>query len=142
MREYAFIDLHIHTEYSRKEAVRETVLGLLDRLEAMAEKAGKPVVFSITDHESILGCIEAYELIKNNPEKYKMLIFIPGIELSTSLKSLGLEEDGSSIYKHLHLLGYGYNLDDPELLNFSKLVYQKMQIQIINLNIGKQVTLF
>ncbi len=125
MKEYAFIDLHIHTEHSRKEDVRTTVKDLLDRLEAEAESVYKPVAFSITDHESILGCIEAHELIKNNPQKYHMLKLIPGIEFSTSLKSLGTEIDGSSIYAKCHILGYGYNLDDPELLNFSKIIYQK-----------------
>ena len=75
MKEYGFIDLHIHTTYSRKEPVLQTVPDLLDKFEAMAERLDKPIVFSITDHESILGCIEADELLRKYPEKYKMLKF-------------------------------------------------------------------
>ena len=125
MEEFAFIDMHIHTEYSRKEPVRQTVKDLLDKLQAMAEKEGKPVAFSISDHESILGCKEATELIKANPEKYNLLKFIPGIEFSTSLKRLGVDKDGQSIYKHCHILGYGYDVNDKELTNFSKIIYQR-----------------
>ena len=125
MEEFAFIDMHIHTEYSKKEPVRQTVKDLLDKLQAMAEEYNKPVAFSITDHESILGCKEADELLKANPEKYNLLKFIPGIEFSTSLKKLGLDDEGESLYKHCHILGYGYDVNDKELTNFSKIIYQR-----------------
>ena len=125
MEEYAFIDMHIHTEHSRKEPVRQTVKDLLEKLEVMAEEKGKPIAFSITDHESVLGCVEADQLLRANPEKYKMLRFIPGVEFSTSLKCLGVDEENLSLFKHCHMLGYGYDIHDPNLVNFSKIIYQR-----------------
>ena len=94
MKEYAFVDLHIHTVHSYEDGADLKVEELLDILSAMAEKEDKDICFSITDHENILGCIEAYNLIKSNPQKYSKLKFIPGIECNTSLKDLELNSEG------------------------------------------------
>ena len=121
MKEYAFVDLHIHTVHSYEDGADLKVEELLDILSAMAEKEDKEICFSITDHENILGCIEAYNLIKSNPQKYSRLKFIPGIECNTSLKDLELNSEGHSVFRKCHLLAYDYNLNDKNLLSYSKI---------------------
>ena len=147
MKSYAFVDLHIHTVHSYEDGVDITVQKLLDMLNAMAEKENKNICFSITDHESILGCIEAAKLLKCRPDEYKRLHFIPGIELNASLKSVGLNESGHSIYSRCHMLGYGYNLMDRNLITYSKLSHKKVFADVSTkkgvirkqINTGKQI---
>ena len=118
MKRYAFIDLHIHTKYSNEDGCDISVRELLDTLQAMAEKENGDVCFSITDHNSIQGCIEAYNILKAEPQKYSRLTFIPGIELNTSLKALGVTEENLSVFAKCHMLGYGFDLEDK---NFNTL---------------------
>ncbi len=147
MKRYAFIDLHIHTVHSYEDGVDITVQRLLDTLNAMAEKENKDVCFSITDHESILGCIEAAKILKSDPIRYRRLKFIPGIELNASLKSVGLNEKGRSIYSKCHMLGYDYDLTDKNLIAYSKIVHKKTDGTIIKrhrpikikINTGRQL---
>lgn len=127
MRKFAFIDMHIHTVYSDEIGCDTKIIDLLDRLNAMAEKEGGDVCFSITDHESILGCIEAAKLIKENKQKYKHLVFIPGIECNASLKEIEINNSHST-YSKCHYLGYGYNLKDENLYVFSKLAHMCFEL--------------
>jgi len=82
------IDLHSHTNYSDGQA---TVENLLDNVVKYADKlnslTGKKFIFSITDHDTIAGTKEAIRLIAENPEKYKNLRFVPGVELSFAHKT-------------------------------------------------------
>ncbi len=140
MKEYVFIDLHIHTEYSNEDGCDLKVKKLLDTLQATAEHKNGEICFSITDHESILGAIEADKILRDNPEKYNRLTFIPGIELNASLKSVALNESGQSIFSKCHMLGYGYDLKDKNLFAYSKLsnkVFKKFNGK--NVNSGKQL---
>lgn len=128
MKEYAFIDLHIHTEYSNEYGCDLKVQDLLDTLQAKAEKENKDICFSITDHDSMLGCLKANTLLKQNPTKYNRLKFIPGIELNASLKNVQLDKDGHSVYSKCHMLGYGFDLNNKNLITFSKLSYKKIKV--------------
>ncbi|MBO5884418.1 MAG: hypothetical protein J6Q51_01335 [Clostridia bacterium] len=140
MKEFAFIDLHIHTEHSHEDGCDITVEQLLDTLQAMAEKKGGDVCFSITDHENMLGCLQADELLKKYPEKYNRLKFIPGMELNTSLKSLGLNDEGFATFRKCHLLGYGYDVHDPQLRAFSILMNKEIKNdEGKKVNIGRQL---
>ena len=140
MKEFAFIDLHIHTEHSHEDGCDITVEQLMDTLQAMAEKKGGDVCFSITDHENMLGCLQADELLKKYPEKYNRLKFIPGMELNTSLKSLGLNDEGFATFRKCHLLGYGYDVHDPELRAFSILMNKEIKnVEGKRVNIGRQL---
>lgn len=93
---------------------------------------------SITDHNSILGSVEAVKVIKSNPKKYENIDFIPGIEFNAGLKNLRVNEHGKSIYSKCHLLGYGYDIENDDLKTFSKL-YQ-LTLGSEKINIGQAIS--
>lgn len=93
---------------------------------------------SITDHNSILGSVEAVKVIKSNPKKYENIDFIPGIEFNAGLKNLRVNEHGQSVYSKCHLLGYGFNIEDENLKIFSKL-YQ-LTLGSEKINIGQAIS--
>ncbi|HEX3074553.1 MAG TPA: PHP domain-containing protein, partial [Ignavibacteriales bacterium] len=78
----SYADLHIHTAYSDGRFYPKEIF-------EKAEKAGLAAI-SITDHDTLDGCIEAQEIKKN----YKV-DFINGLEFSCI-------EEG----KEYHILGY------------------------------------
>lgn len=81
-------DLHSHSNHSDGWG---SVSNLLDEVARYAdelhEKTGQKFNFALTDHDRVSGIREANEIIKNNPEKFKNLNFIPGVELSFSFNS-------------------------------------------------------
>ena len=58
MKNYSFIDMHIHTAYSNEDLCDLTIEQLLTMAQKRAEKIGKDCVISIADHNSILGVQE------------------------------------------------------------------------------------
>lgn len=88
------IDLHLHTTASDGS---DSPLELLD----LAKEAGFTVI-SITDHDTLAGCMEAI----NNPKDG--LKVVTGIEFSCHQYG---EEDFDC-----HILGYGFDPDSPALL--------------------------
>lgn len=114
------IDLHAHTILSQEEHCDATPQDLLSDIQAIAKKLGGKVVFSITDHGSILGSVEAQKELKAHPELYPDVIFINGAEYNTSLKSLE-KVNGNSTFSKCHLLAYDYDENEPEILTHSQL---------------------
>lgn len=104
----ASLDLHLHTEKSDGE---NTVRSIID----LAIQSGVKI-FSITDHNTISGYLEA-KLNKNN------LLLIPGVEISTYDKEKSLDVD---------ILGYFYNPENKQLLDL--LEFSKKESAINNAN--------
>ena len=92
---------------------------------------------SITDHQNIQGSVEALKIIKNNPGKYEMIDFIPGIEVNAGLRCIGKNKEGFSDYKKCHALAYGYDINDSTFIAFSKLYH----CTISKIEVGKMVLL-
>ncbi len=146
--EKVLIDLHIHTSYSHETGCDLTPFETLEKLQALAELLKTHIVFSITDHENILGSKKAIKEMNQHPEKYRNLTCISGVEFNTSLKSVEMK-DGHSTYGKLHMLGLGYNIYDKELNAYSKLVQikfrkvypinSKKQNKLKYVNTGKQI---
>lgn len=90
------VDLHIHSRYS------DGLLSIEEILEKIKKNNVK--VFSITDHDSIDGLEEASQKAKEY-----VFEFIPGLELSCDFKE-----------KEIHLLGYSFDVKNPDLLNLLK----------------------
>lgn len=125
-----FVDLHNHTSYSWGREYGQidlTPLGYLNECYEYTKKFNKPVSFSITDHNNTNGNIEVMEAIKNDPEKYKNINFIPGCEYTVSTDSLGQVYDQNGKpkpiinYNKLHMLAFGMDVNDPTIKYISEL---------------------
>jgi predicted metal-dependent phosphoesterase TrpH len=118
----ALADLHIHTTYSDGARTPED---MFIRLENIGMKA-----FSITDHDTVEGCVKAFEIA----DKYD-IEFIPGIEMSCHEKN-----------KEYHLLGYNIDVNNDKLrehlhnfrfarLNRAEKILQKLKRVKIDIDI-------
>ena len=67
--------------------------------------------FALTDHDSLDGVKEICKEIRKNPEKYKKLNFVPGIELSSKYSNPELAENPVE----LDFLIYGFNPENEKL---------------------------
>lgn len=111
----SYVDLHTHTIYSDGVLTPEELL-------KKASLAGLDAI-SITDHDSIDGCLEAHELSK----EYDIEI-IDGIEFSCY-------EDG----KEYHILGYNFDPSNKILLDYlqtfrsARLIRAEKIVQKLNL---------
>jgi len=92
-------DLHVHTTASDG---RDTPSGIIKK----AYKIGLDLI-SITDHDTLNGLKEAGEEAK----KYNIL-FVPGVEITIKCSFYGFDKD-----YEMHLLGYGFDLNNEELFN-------------------------
>lgn len=112
------INLHMHTvESDGIISVEE----LLDQAVIYAEGVKSkikddlpPFVISITDHDSMKGTKKALKIISENPDKFKNIKFVTGIEFSVKL-------DNENILKKpiaTDLMGYCINPFDENLNNF------------------------
>lgn len=89
----ASIDLHIHSIYSDGDT---DIKGLYKLV-----KDNNIKVFSITDHDEIMGAKKMQKVVN---EDNSDIMFIPGVELSAKVD-----------HGRMHLLGYDFDLENPEL---------------------------
>ena len=198
MRNYLFIDLHIHSTYSyetgcdaspreildnslvKAEQVKQSMKEKIDdviknepdkfndllreycryfadtvedqkkiykeiiscdnQVEKLKEKLDKETkcCISITDHQNIKGSAEAVDVIEKNKDKYKMIEFIPGIEVNAGLRCIGKNKGSNfSAYKKCHALAYGYDIEDKTLNAYSNLYHYTAG----KIEVGKMVLL-
>lgn len=98
------IDLHVHSNYSD---------GKLSVTELLQKAINDDIsVLSITDHDNMESTRDLKE--KTIPKKITM---IPGIEMSTIVQNIIPE-------KKIHLLGYGYDSDNIELIKAIENIYK------------------
>lgn len=137
MKEYAFVDMHIHTEHSDEELCDMSIEELLERSQKQAEKLGGDCVISIADHNTILGVKKARQILKEQgKEKYPNVNLINGIEFTTDLCELADYFDGKKMFTRCHILAFGYNENDKELTAYSKITHMHFSK---NDNIGMQI---
>lgn len=78
-------DLHSHSTFSNGYG---DVKKLLDQVAEYGNqlfkstKGKEKFYFALTDHDGVDGIKKALEIIAKNPEKYKNIRFVPGVELS------------------------------------------------------------
>ena len=139
--EKGFIDLHNHTDLSYGKEMGKmniTPLQLLEEMREYADTFNKVVTFSVTDHNDILPNRIIMKEIRNNPEKYKNIRYIPGVEYSVCADSIGVcfDENGKQqpIIKdnRVHLLAYGIDDHNPniEYLNMLMSNSNKFMIKV------------
>jgi len=115
------INLHIHTQYSDGDF---SVQELLDQTAKYADYRltkgySDPVIISVTDHDTLSGTKEALKIIAEDPEKYKNISFVTGIELNSFFYKENKQR------KQLEVLVYGI-----DLLGLSDFVQKIRQINI------------
>jgi len=105
-------NLHIHTTNSDGLMTVEKLLNQAARYaDRVFEKTGKEFVIAITDHNTFNGCVEAINIIKNSPAKFKNLKLILGIEN-------GVLYNGEA--PNIHMISYCINPFDEGLLSLYK----------------------
>ena len=120
-----FVDLHNHTNksfsYNEIEHIFATPFTYLYEMKDYVDKFGKPVAFSITDHNNVQANIDIVNHMRRYPERFQNITYIPGCEWTVGTSSLGFcyDENGEkqSIIEgnRLHLLSYGMNPYDPDI---------------------------
>lgn len=113
-------NLHLHTDYSDgtisvEEMLEQAVNYANDRVAKLGEK--NPFYLAITDHDTIQGCRDVVNTVLKNPEKYKNLRLVLGVE-NTVITSHAqhLKEPVET-----HMISYCINPFDKELFGY----YQK-----------------
>lgn len=140
MEDYSFIDMHIHTEYSDEELCDESPEHILEKVQKYAEKynkksgTNKKCLISFTDHNSVVACIKAKELLKSG--KYPNVDFITGCEFTTALYETRPYTKNEKLFISCHLLGYNFDPTNPEILSYSLLTHLHYSSQD---NIGLQI---
>lgn len=110
-------NMHLHTIYSDgtltvAEAMEQAVKYADLRVKKLGE--GNPFYLAITDHDTMQGCKEALDLVLKNPEKYKNLRLILGVEntvLTEHLECLKAPVE-------THMISYCINPFDKELTSY------------------------
>ena len=99
-------DFHMHTNNSDgKITVKNLLNEIAEYSNKLFKRTGKKFIFSITDHDSVKGVKEALVIMAENPEKFKNVKFIPGVELSFSHKA----PKGNNPFEISEILAYGIN---------------------------------
>lgn len=107
-------NLHTHTIYSDgKFTIQELLDQGAEYGNKRVEQLGKdnPFFLALTDHDTLAGCKEAIDIIYKNPEKYKNLRLILGIENTTIVNY----PDVIKAPVQVHMLSYGINPYDKAL---------------------------
>lgn len=88
-------DLHSHSTYSDGYGIVGNILNqVCNYANELFQKTGKKFTFALTDHDRVGGAKKALEIINENPEKFKNVNFVPGVELSFSFISNGKVKSG------------------------------------------------
>ncbi|MBE7082294.1 MAG: hypothetical protein E7378_01255 [Clostridiales bacterium] len=135
MKEYAFVDMHMHTIFSDEELCDMSIEQLLQKCQEKAEQLGGDCVISIADHNTILGVKKARELMAQYPERYKNVRLINGVEFTTDLCEME-SVYGKKVFTRCHTLAYNYDENDPELTAYSLITHKHFTA---NDNIGMQI---
>ena len=107
-------NFHIHTTNS--DGVK-TVEERLNEAQTYAQKINNTVYIAITDHNTVLGAKDIIRVLQKNPNKYKNLRIVPGIEISALYFSEYSPEPVA-----IHVLAWCINPYDKVL---NKMFYKK-----------------
>lgn len=114
-------NMHMHTVHSDGKL---TVQELLDKSAKYADEVAAtspqkakhaPFTIAITDHDTLGGCKEAVKIISQNPEKYKNLRVVLGVEMTVENRMLGANLNAPV---PIHMTVLGLDPYSPELNRF------------------------
>ena len=117
--------MHNHTTYSDgRMSIQELLDQSAEYADVVAEKiknntnieaANAPFTIAITDHDTLDGCKEAVKIIAANPEKYKNLRVVLGVEITAENRML---KDKLKKPVHIHYVVNAINPFDTDLNKF------------------------
>ena len=117
------INLHIHTTHSDgKLTVGEVLDQAAEYGNFLAKLNRAPFLIAITDHDCIDGAKEALYLVASNPEKYKNVRIVLGVELSAITNKLKNIKKPILIHTHMFCI-------NPFDKNFNELVNKKRTLK-------------
>lgn len=116
------VDLHSHSKYSDGNGLVKNILDdAADYANELYKKTKQKFIFALTDHDTVDGLKEALEIISSNPQRYKNLQFVPGIEVSFAHSS----PKSSNPCEMSELLVYGVNPYSENVNKFINNIKQK-----------------
>ena len=118
MKDYSFIDLHIHTTYSKEPGCDDTIEDVFKDAQKIAERSGKDCLIAITDHNTVLGVPEARRLAESG--KYDKVKLVSGCEFSVDMSEVNSIFGGGRVFRKAHILAYGFDENHPDIVAFSK----------------------
>ena len=136
MEQYSFIDMHTHSIFSNEKGVNNSPQDLINKA-LLNAKDGRRVALSITDHNNVRATNVALEYIKGNALESK-IDYITGAEFNSGTKSLGkftYEGKRKAVFGSMHLLGYGFDHNDEEIVAFCDL----RALHVAGSNVGDQI---
>lgn len=100
--------LHSHTSFSDGTLTPEETLNqaaeYADKVKAKHPFEKYPMIIAITDHFNTQGCQKAIDILQKNPEKYKNIKLVIGMETEAYLKMPSQKEKG-----RIHILAWCIN---------------------------------
>lgn len=121
------LDLHSHSNHSDGYAKVEDILNqACEYGNKIYKETGNKFIFALTDHDSIEGVVEVLEIIKKDPQKYKNIKFVPGVELSFNI----LDKDNT--IKSGELLIHCINPNDERIKSLTTQTKNNRKIMIDN----------
>lgn len=115
-------DLHSHSIHSDGDGFVKNLLDdAAEYADKLYSKTRQKFVFALTDHDTVSGLKEALDIIEANPQKYKNLRFVPGVEVSFAHKV----HNSSNTCEMSELLVYGVNPYSDKVNKFLDGIRQK-----------------
>ncbi len=109
--------LHVHTTASDGEmSVQELLDTSVKYADIYKKNTGKNFYLGITDHNTVQGCKEAVQIIAKNPQKYKNIKLVLGLEISTVEDEIGQNKPLKPF--KFHILAMCINPFDKNLNEF------------------------
>lgn len=122
-------DLHSHSIFSDGMGKVEDILSkVAEYADKLHRKSGKKFIFALTDHNEIRGIVKALEIIAQEPNKFKNVKFVPGMEISYALKVT----NSNNPFEVAEVLSYGVNPFSDDVIAFVQNIHQKRQKMMIN----------
>lgn len=140
MRDYLFIDMHMHSIFSDEDLCDESPDHILEKVQNYCDKFNEAngtnvsCAISITDHNSVLGSREAKRILARG--KYPNVKLIAGAEFTIDLCEVNDKMGIEKCFTRCHLLGYNFDENNKELVAYSKLTHKRFSNED---NIGLQL---
>lgn len=141
-KSYGIVDLHNHSVNSfEPEKATYGAKKILDYFNMVAGIKNQDIAVAITDHDSCLGALAGYQIIKNNPERYKNIVFVPGMEANINLGHIIKYKDEKYgdekfVYKKMHFLIHAKKGMEEEFFKRT-IVYSKLSHMFVSNKSGK-----